>query len=134
MARLVRILHSALLAGMALSGAVLYLVRRMPHALPTLEIPRLGLVFAVVPALLLVVAVTALRPRVPERSTGQNADAYWNELRSRGASLVLWASIEGAGLVGAVGYFLTGATAPAVAFGLALAALVQFRPGRLEGN
>jgi len=134
MARLVRILHLALLVGMTLCGAVLYFVRRMPHAPSIGGIPALALAFAVVPVLLLVVALAVLRPRVPERPTGQDADAYWSELGSRGASLVLWATIEGAGLVGAVGYYLTGATAPAVAFGLALAALVLFRPGRLEGT
>ena len=42
--------------------------------------------------------------------------------------------VEGAGLVGGVGYFLTGGSAPAVAFALALASLVLFRPGRLEGD
>lgn len=79
MARIVRILHLALLGGMTLCGAVLYLVRRLLQA-PTLEVPRLPLVFAVVPVLLLVAAATALRPRVPDRPTGQDADAYWSEL------------------------------------------------------
>jgi hypothetical protein len=37
-------------------------------------------------------------------------------------------------MIGAVGYFLTGRLAPAVAFALALAALAILRPARIDGS
>jgi hypothetical protein len=80
--RVVRILHTALLGGLILSGAMLYLVRRVLQPPSVGEAHVLTLVLAVVPAVLLVIAVGA----------------------------------------------------PAVAFALALAALVLFRPGPLEGD
>ena len=131
--RVVRILHTALLGGLILSGATLYLARRLSQPPPVGEARVLTLVLAVVSVGVLVIAVGMLRPRVPERRSEQNPEAYWTDA-SRAAAIVLWAAIEGAGLVGAVGYFLTAAAAPMVAYALALAALVLFRPGRLEGD
>jgi len=133
--RVVRILHTALLGGLTLCGATLYLVRRLsqPPPPPVGEARVLTLVLVVVSVGVLVIAVGMLRPRVPERRSEQNPEAYWTDA-SRAAAIVLWAAIEGAGLVGAVGYFLTAAAAPTVAYALALAALVLFRPGRLEGD
>ncbi|PYP30665.1 MAG: hypothetical protein DMD49_09900 [Gemmatimonadetes bacterium] len=131
--RVVRILHTALLGGLTLCGATLYLVRRLSQPPPVGEARVLTLVLAVVSVGVLVIAVGMLRPRVPERRSEQNPEAYWTDA-SRAAAIVLWTAIEGAGLVGAVGYFLTAAAAPTVAYALALAALVLFRPGRLEGD
>ena len=131
--RVVRILHTALLGGLILSGATLYLARRLSQPPPVGEARVLTLVLAVVSVGVLVIAVGMLRPRVPERRSEQNPEAYWTDA-SRAAAIVLWAAIEGAGLVGAVGYFLTAAAAPTVAYALALAALVLFRPARLEGD
>ena len=132
--RVVRILHTALLGGLILSGATLYLARRLSQPPPVGEARVLTLVLAVVSVGVLVIAVGMLRPRVPERRSEQNPEAYWTDASSRAAAIVFWAAIEGAGLVGAVGYFLTAAAAPMVAYALALAALVLFRPGRLEGD
>ena len=132
--RVVRILHTALLGGLILSGATLYLARRLSQPPPVGEARVLTLVLAVVSVGVLVIAVGMLRPRVPERRSEQNPEAYWTDASSRAAAIVFWAAIEGAGLVGAVGYFLTAAAAPMVAYALALAALVLFRPARLEGD
>lgn len=133
-ARVIRLLHTALLGGLFLSGTALYFVRRLAPP-PAVGDPHiLMLVLAGVSVLLLVVALSMFRPRVPERQPQQGADAYWSDATSRGSAIVLWAAIEGAGLVGAAGYFLTGGTAPAVAFVLALAALVLLRPARIEGD
>ena len=129
--RVVRILHTALLGGLILSGATLYLARRLSQPPPVGEARVLTLVLAVVSVGVLVIAVGMLRPRVPERRSEQNPEAYWTDASSRAAAIVFWAAIEGAGLVGAVGYFLTAAAAPMVAYALALAALVLFRPAPL---
>jgi hypothetical protein len=132
--RVIRILHAALVGGLILSGVTLYLVRQASPP-PMVEDARVfTLVLTVAAVVLLVIAVGALRPRVPDRPLEQGSDAYWSDAGSRGPAIVLWATIEGAGLVGAVGYFLTGGNAPPVVFALAVAALVLFRPGRLEGD
>jgi hypothetical protein len=132
--RVVRILHTALLGGLALSGATLYLVRRVLPPPAAGAAPVLTLVLAVVSVVLLAIGMGAPRPKGPDRRPEQDSDAYGGDAPSRGAAIMLWATIEGAGLVGAVGYFLTGGTAPAGAFALALAALALWRPGRLEGD
>lgn len=131
--RVVRILHTALLSGLLLCGAILYLVRRLqPPSVGGL--PIVNLVFALVSVALLVIALGAVRPKVPDRRSEQDSAAYWSDAGSLGIALVLWSMIEGAGLVGAVGHFLTGGIAPAVAFALALATLAMLGPGRLEGD
>lgn len=133
-ARIVRILHTALLGGLFTGGAMLYLVRRVSPPPSLGEGPTLAIVLAVVSVVLLCVAMSVLRPRVPDPRSGQDSEAYWRDASSRGAAIVLWATIEGAGMVGAVGYFLTGGIAPAVAFALAFAALAILRPARMDGN
>ena len=65
--RVVRILHIALIVGLVLSGATLYLVRRVLQRPSVEDAPVLTLVLAAVAIVLLVLAVGALRPRVPER-------------------------------------------------------------------
>jgi len=70
--RVVRILHTALLGGLILSGATLYLARRLSQPPPVGEARVLTLVLAVVSVGVLVIAVGMLRPRVPERRSEQN--------------------------------------------------------------
>jgi hypothetical protein len=133
-ARVVRILHTALLGGLFMSGATLYLVRRVSPPLSLGDGPLLAIILGAVSVVLLGIAMSVLRPRVPDPRPGQDADAYWRDASSRGAAIALWATIEGAGMVGAVGYFLTGGIAPVVAFALALAALAILRPARIDGS
>ena len=132
--RVVRILYSALLGGLTVCGAMLYLVRRVLQPPAVGATPVLTVVLTVIAVVPLFIALSVLRPRVPDRRVEQDVELYWRDASSRTSAIVLWATVEGAGLVGAVGYFLTGATAPAVAFALAVAALVLLRPGRLEGD
>jgi hypothetical protein len=113
---------------------MLYLVRRVLVPPAVGEAPVIGLALAAVSFVLLAIAVSVLRPRVPDRRPEQGSVLFWSDAGSRVSAIMLWATIEGAGLVGAIGYFLTGGTAPAVAFALALGALVLLRPERLEGD
>lgn len=133
-ARVVRILHAALLGGLFMAGAILYLVRRFSSPPSVGDEPTFAIVFAVMSVGLLGIALSVLRPRVPDPRPGQDSDAYWSDARSRGAAILLWATIEGAGMLGAVGYFLTGSIGPAIAFALALAALGSLGPARMGGN
>lgn len=133
-ARVVRILHAALLASLTLVGAVFYFVRRATFLAPIAGAALVSRALIIVAAVTLFLATTMLRRRLPERPLGQDARGYWSDGAARSAAIVLWAATEGAGMLGAVGYLLTGGAALAGAFLLALAALVLFRPGRLEGD
>jgi hypothetical protein len=131
-ARTVRILHGALLAGVVLlAGLFVFLVRvqGLPPSAP--ESVGNGLTAATLG--LVVVATTVLRRRVPARDPQESADAIWAAAANRGPAIVLWAVTDGACLLALVGYFLTGALAPAVAAGIALVTLFAVRPGHLEG-
>lgn len=132
-ARVARILHFALVAGLALVGVTFFaLLRVQGRSLG--GGPDVGYVLAAVAALLLVVTQTVLRRRMPERRFDQSPDDYWGSPDIRGASILLWAVIDGSGLLAWVGYVLTGGVAPAVAALLSIATLVLYRPSRLEGG
>jgi hypothetical protein len=131
-ARVARILHGALLAGLALAGAVLAMVRRVGHVRPLEAAPTIGLALAGVAFVLLAVAIVVLRPRMPERRADQSADAYWMAGESRGAAIVLWSVVQAAGLVASVASFVTGATAPIAVAAAALIVLFMFRPSRFD--
>ena len=127
----VRIIHAALVAGVLLAGGTLaFMVRVRGHAPEGGE--TLGIVLPVVAIALLLVSASVLRRRVPERSSQQSPDGYWAAVENRGAAIVLWAATEGAALVSLVGYFLSGVSAAATVAIVALAALIVYRPSRLE--
>ena len=132
-ARISRLIHASMVAGLLFMAVTLYVVRRVATA-QALTVPIVGPVLGGVALVLLTVAAAAVRPRIAARRFDQNADDYWSGIETRTAAILLWGIAEGAGLVGCVGYFLTGATAPAVAVFLALVMLTFFRPSRLEGE
>ena len=130
-AQAVRIIHAALVAGVLLAGGTFaFMVRVRGHAPEGGE--TLGIVLPAVGIGLLLVSASVLRRRVPERSAQQSSDGYWAAVENRGAAIVLWAVTEGAALVSLVGYFLSGAPAAAAVAVVALAALILYRPSRLE--
>jgi FtsH-binding integral membrane protein len=131
-ARAMRVIHLALTLGLTLAGVVFYLVRRVQQLPPLVHSPAVGIALAVAAASALVVAVTVVRPRVPEQAPEQTRDSYWEVATVRMTVIVLWAAVEGAGLLGAVGYILTGATAPAIALALGIVTLATLGPGRFE--
>jgi len=132
-ARILRLIHGSMVVGLLVMAATLYAVRQLATARAPSE-PILGPTVAGVSLVLLSVGATLVRSRIPARRSDQSADDYWGVLETRTAAILLWGIAEGAGLVGCVGYFLTGATAPAVAVFLALVMLTFFRPARLEGE
>lgn len=132
-ARAVRLLHFSLTASVTLVGAVFIFLLRVQGL--SLGISRdVGLILAGVGVGLVALASTFARRRIPERPFDQAPDAFWANPQATGAAILLWALIEGAGLVGWVGYLLTSVTAAAVAAGIAIGALLVFRPSRLEGE
>ena len=130
-ARAMRVMHLALTLGLTLAGVVLVIVRRVQE-MPPLVPPAVGIALTVAAASALVVAVMVVRPRVPEQTPEQTPDTYWDDATVRMTVIVLWAAVEGAGLLGAVGYILTGATAPAIALVIGIVTLASLGPRRFE--
>ncbi len=133
-ARGVRILHGALLAGCTTAGIVLSVFRQIAPSPPAAAGPLIGYVLSGAALLLLAIAAIGVRPRFPTRRSDQSADAYWGPAEIRGSAIFLWAGIEGAALLGWLGYLLTGSLADAAAGVVALVVLFVYRPSRIEGD
>jgi divalent metal cation (Fe/Co/Zn/Cd) transporter len=116
---------------LAAAGVFVFLVevRRFPPSAP----PTVAAIVAVGSIALLAFGVVFLRRRIPERRFDETPASYWAMPERRVAAIVLWAVLEGAALLGLIGYLLTGAPAPAVAAGLAIAALAVCRPSSIAG-
>jgi hypothetical protein len=130
--RAVRVLHAALVAGLSSVGATFLFLQR------GLRIDfgfgaGLGRVFAVMALVVLAVALFFLRSRIPQRRSDQSPDEYWSARESRDAAIILWAIVQGAGLVGWVGYLLTGSVAPGLIAVVSILSLILIRPSRIEG-
>lgn len=131
-ARAVRLMHAALTLGPALAGVVFVIVRRVS---PPPQFPgttTIGLALSVAAIAILAVALTVLRARVPQQAPEQSVDGFWGDAAVRFSALTLWAVVEGATLLGAVGYLLTGALAPGMALALGVVTLLSLRPARFE--
>src|ERR1043165_1702508 len=128
------ILHAALVVGLCLSVAVLAAVRDRA-APPVVLPPMIGLFIAVVAAGALAVAFAVLRPRFPRRSASQSPDDFWSANETRASAVILWALVEGPGLLAGVAYFVTGQFAAVVVVVLAAGlVLTRLRPVNLEGG
>lgn len=131
-ARVMRLMNLALTLGLSLMAVVFVLLRRTGQA-PALDIPPVaGTALTVAAIAMLVVAIAVVRPRIPPQASEQTTDMYWGDATVRMTVIMLWAAVEGAGLMGAVGYLLTGQTAPGIALVLAILTLVSLRPARFE--
>lgn len=130
-ARTMRILHIALTLGLTLAGAVLFFLRRT-YPLPQMVPSVTGLALAIAAISTLAVALAVVRPRFPTQRPDQTTDAYWGDTTVRGTAIVMWAGVEGAGLLAAVGYLLTGAGAALIALALAILTLASLGPRRFE--
>src|ERR1043166_2163193 len=127
------ILHAALVVGLCLSVAVLAAVRDRA-APPVVLPPMIGLFIAVVAAGALAVAFAVLRPRFPRRSASQSPDDFWSANETRASAVILWALVEGPGLLAGVAYFLTGQFVAVVVVIAAVLVLIRFRPVNLEAG
>ena len=128
--RTFRVVHTALLGGLALIGATFLVVNAIVGAVGLMPIP--GVAFAIIGLVQLAIAFAVLRRRVPSRRSGQAVDDYWSSNEVHTAALALWAVIEGGGLFAWVGYLLTRDPAPALVGVLGLIALFMARPAQLE--
>ena len=131
--RAVRVVHAALVAGLSIVGATFLVLRRARHMDFGVG-AGLGRVFAVMSLVVLAVALFFLRSRIPQRRSDQSPDEYWSARESRDAAVILWAIVEGAGMVGWVGYLLTGSVAPGLIAVVSILSLILIRPSRIEGH
>jgi len=130
--RVVRLIHTALTLGPVLTTVMFVIVRRL-SPLPALpQAAAISLPLTVGAIVLLVVALTVLRPRIPEQVSDQTPDAFWGDARVRMTALTTWAVVEGAAILAAIGYLLTGTMLPTLALALGLTTLWWLRPARLE--
>jgi hypothetical protein len=126
----VRIFHAALLAGLIVSGALFAFAQRFSPG-PPMSLPRfVPALIAGLTILLLFVAARVVRPTIPERRFDQSSDTYWDDQSVRGRAIVLWALIEGSGLMAVIGYYLTDHLLPAIALVAAVLTMAVFRPSR----
>ena len=131
-AKAMRLIQLGLTLGLSLMAAVFFILRRLGQV-PAIEIPRVaGIALTVASISTLVVALTVVRPRVQPQAPEQTADMYWGDATVRVTVVMLWAGVEGAGLMGALGYLLTGALAPGIALVMAILTLASMRPSRFE--
>lgn len=131
-ARIMRVLHLALTGGLLVIGATFVFLIRLQGPLVGAAISPL--VFAVPSLGQVAFAVIVFRRRIPSRPSNQSIQDYWSSAEVRGASVILWALLEGAGLLAGVGYLLTGRLVAGSGVLVALVALIATRPSGLEGE
>jgi hypothetical protein len=77
---------------------------------------------------ILLIALFVFKPRVPDRLSTQTIDEFWASPEVGAKVVLLWFLLEGAGILAAVGYLLTGEPLPALAMALAVGAYWWCRP------
>jgi hypothetical protein len=124
--RAIRLIHLSLPLGVLLFVAVAVAVRPAPTAAaPVASVTLAAGVAALVIAQL-------VRARIPARSAVQPLTEWWTA--NFGRAVAAWSLIEAGGLLGAVGFWLTGRPLPLAATAAALALFVLTAPSRLTGE
>ena len=122
-----RIIHLALAACVLLFLVVAWFVG------PAAGAPAAGLdtLVTVLPlgCLGLFLGAIVLARRLPSRSPAQTADEWW--AANLPTAIVTWAMLEGAGLLAAVTFFMTGHRAAALWAVIAVLLLLWHAPGRM---
>ena len=132
----VRKLYLILFAGLTVIGGVMLVLTLKltgPRLAPGNTTDIIGYVIAALAFAPFLMGVYWARGQVPARVPGESADEYWKP-ESRGRALMLWVLCEGSGILGAVGYHLTGGAAPLALFGLCWLAMVWYALSRLAGE
>lgn len=134
--RAARVIHLALLGGLALISAVFLILGLALDVAPLIregeDVAIIGYVLAGVGLMPIILSMLVLRPRVPARSSGQSEAEFWQgALR---AALPVWTLAEAGGMIAAVGALLTGLWAPMVVVAVALTCLGVTGPGRFENG
>jgi hypothetical protein len=91
----------------------------------------------VIVACAVIVPSTALiifKPRVPVRRVDQSTSQYWSTPAVASNVAIIWFLVEGAGMLVAVGYFLTGSPILAIAMGLTVGLYWSLGPDRFANG
>jgi hypothetical protein len=118
------LLHRILGIGVTTVAAV-FLVLTYLGIAPILREPDgfeqiVAYVLSGVAAAVVAVALLVVKPRFPDRVFGHSVEEYWSEPKVRQNVLLIWFLLEGAGILAAIGFFLTGAVVSAIAMGGAI--------------
>jgi hypothetical protein len=118
-----RIVYLAIGAGLLATAAAFVYVRQVIGVAPfppgDSTASAVAYALAAIAAAQVGVALLVLKPRVPQRMLGQSLDEYWSA-DVAGKCLIVWALIDTAGMLSAVGYLLSGATVSAIAAAIAI--------------
>jgi hypothetical protein len=131
--RTARLLHRALLGGLLTITAVFLYLGIGIHVAPLItvgDVRVIGYTLAAAGALLIVLALLVLKPRVPERRSGQDDVAFWGVAIY--PMIAVWALLDAAGFIGALGALLTGLWPPAALVAVAATCLLILGPNRIE--
>lgn len=117
------LLHRFLGMGLTTLAMVFVVLRYLgdaPFASTDSVTPVIAYTFAGFAFALLAVTLLLLKPRVPDRRTSQSIEEYWATPDVTAKVFLVWFLTKGAGVMSAVGYFLTGAPVSAMAMALAI--------------
>ena len=130
-ARTMRLIHAAMITGVVLFALVAHFVMRPTMTTPNdTWSPAMVRTFLGV-ALGLCAVALLLRRRVPRRSAGTSADAYWSS-EARPAAMLMYGPLEAASLGSIVAYMNTGAPAAVAVGAIAVVLFITLNPASLE--
>lgn len=128
------VIHRVLLLGLFITlGAFTILVFGVTGPLLTVT-PMFGYLVAFPAVSMVVMAATILRARVPRRRPDQPVAEYWAEPANSGLAAMVWVAIESGGMMGLVGWLLSGSLVALAAALVALGALIVLSPAQLAGR
>jgi hypothetical protein len=73
-------------------------------------------------------ALLVLKPRVPERRPGQSVQEYWSNVEIASKAMTTWFLLEGAGVLAAIAFLLTGLSAAGLVMAVTIAAFWMTGP------
>ena len=88
----------------------------------------IGYSMSVISLVMVVVSLGFLKPRVPERRPGQSVAQFWADPVVTSRATLVWFLLEGAAVIAAVGYFLSGMAFPPVMIAVAIGAFWLVNP------
>jgi hypothetical protein len=105
-------LHQFLGIGLVLIAGVFLLLRYLgivPIMKPADQEPAIAYLFAGIGVALLIYALLIVKPRTPVRDPAQSVDQFWATPANAAKVLRVWFTLEGAGMMSAIGFLMTGA-------------------------
>ena len=118
------LLHRSLGIGLVMMAGVMSVLRYrgLAPTLPPESITSIAYTLSALCVVLVAVALLVIKPRVPDRRPQQSIEEYWSTPGVGAKAFLVWFLMDGAGMIGAVGYLLTGETVAFAAMGVAIVA------------